>query len=81
MIYTLHPLVTRCGQETSQVARSALCSRPLVEEEVTLGHIMLYDVLLSVMPGVERLRTGACRVIVVVFNRGITGLETGRGIW
>jgi hypothetical protein len=34
----------------------------------------------SVTPGVERLQTGACRVVVVVLSRGITGSEIGRGI-
>jgi hypothetical protein len=33
-----------------------------------------------VTPGVERLRTGACGVVVVVVNGGVTGSEIGRGI-
>jgi hypothetical protein len=33
-----------------------------------------------VTPGVERLQTGACGVVVVVVSGGVTGLEIGRGI-
>jgi hypothetical protein len=34
----------------------------------------------TVTPGVERLQTGACGVVVVVFSRGVTALQIGRGI-
>jgi hypothetical protein len=34
----------------------------------------------GVTPGVERLRTGACGVVVVVVSGGVTGSEMGRGI-
>jgi hypothetical protein len=38
------------------------------------------DIQLPVTPGVERLRTGACGVVVVVVSGGVTGSEMGRGI-
>jgi hypothetical protein len=38
------------------------------------------DIPAVVTPGVERLRTGACRVVVVVVSGGVTGSEMGRGI-
>jgi hypothetical protein len=38
------------------------------------------DKAASVTPGVERLRTGACGVVVVVVSGGVTGSEMGRGI-
>jgi hypothetical protein len=35
---------------------------------------------MAVMPRVEWLQTGACRVVVVLVSGSVTGLETGRGI-
>jgi hypothetical protein len=50
----------------------------LWEDVLLRGHII--TIVHVVMPRVEQLRTGACRVVVVVMSRGVTGLETGRGI-
>jgi hypothetical protein len=50
----------------------------------SLQHLFKYlqirQELPSVRPGVERLQTGACRVVLVVVSGGVTGLEMGRGI-
>jgi hypothetical protein len=44
------------------------------------GHETCIWILVVVTPGVERLRTGACGVVVVVVSGGVTGSEMGRGI-
>jgi hypothetical protein len=41
---------------------------------------LLFVCIGCVTPGVERLRTGACGVVVVVVSGGVTGSEMGRGI-
>jgi hypothetical protein len=43
-------------------------------------HAMSHPSRPPVTPGVERLRTGACGVVVVVVSGGVTGLEMGREI-
>jgi hypothetical protein len=42
--------------------------------------VQLTTMVAPVTPGVERLRTGACGVVVVVVSGGVTGSEMGRGI-
>jgi hypothetical protein len=42
--------------------------------------MILFCYKCGVTPGVERLQTGACGVVVVVVSGGVTGSEMGRGI-
>jgi hypothetical protein len=51
-----------------------------VECAVRATGIVSDGIRTGVTPGVERLRTGACGVVVVVVSGGVTGSEIGRGI-
>jgi hypothetical protein len=53
---------------------------PHTVKEKTVQVFSSFEMVDPVTPGVERLRTGACGVVVVVVSGGVTGSEIGRGI-